>query len=293
MVEVGFLGIGGEESMGIAEVLAARGYSSEDLGSDSDRAAGRSEPQMVFVGVHSLEDLQTLKRLLTDAPHHAYACGVPAGERALAFQACLTGAPLFFLPAEKEELRKVLGQLKERLGAVQAERAIFSGLRDFSEQFCWKTSDVRVSPTCRHLARVLRQAGFFGTDAEEAEATLALEESLVNSLEHGNLELDSSLRSGDALSEDRYEEEKAARLSRPEYGGRKLWIRVAADADSALVSIEDEGRGFDVARVTSAGESSQEKVLDPSGKGLALIRRSFTEVRYNERGNIITLVKRR
>jgi anti-sigma regulatory factor (Ser/Thr protein kinase) len=291
MGAVCLLGFTPEESKELDSLAAARGLGTENLGSRTDTLLSSSEPRIVLVALHAPEDLQVLKSLVTDAPQHAYGSAVPAAERALAFGAALTGSPLLFLPAVKDEVRRVLSQLKERAGSAAAQAAVFAGLQGFSEQFRWRTADVKVSPTCRHIARVLRQAGFFVTDAQEVEATLALEESLVNSIEHGNLELDSSLRSNESLSDDRYDEERAARLARPEYGGRMLGISVATDEECAVVSITDEGPGFDVSRMEA--QSEQRNVLDASGKGLALIRRSFTEVRYNERGNVISLVKRR
>jgi hypothetical protein len=293
MGAVALLGFTQGEGSDIQAALGARGLTGETV-ADAGALAAQHDSRMALVGVHDADGLQVLKALLTDSPQHSYGCGVPAGERKLSFSAALTGTPLFFLPPQKDEIKRVLSLMKERAGTAEAERSVFAGLRGLTERFAWKTSEVRVSASCRHFARLMRHAGYYATDAEEAEAALALEESLVNSMEHGNLELSSSLRSSETLGEDRYEQMRAERLMDPRYGGREVRISVEIEPGQAMVSIEDQGPGFDVARArAAAAEQSREKIMDASGKGLALIRRSFSEVRYNERGNVISLVKRR
>jgi anti-sigma regulatory factor (Ser/Thr protein kinase) len=122
----------------------------------------------------------------------------------------------------------------------------------------------------------------------EDECALALEEALVNSMEHGNLELDSSLRPDDALGEDRYEAERAKRIADPAYGERLIRMRVTIGPDEAVIVIEDEGPGFDTSKIDDSPSG-----LEVSGKGFWLIKQPFDAAAYNEKGNQLTLARHR
>ena len=59
----------------------------------------------------------------------------------------------------------------------------------------------------------------------------------------------------------------------------------------AAFAIEDQGPGFDVAKVPDP--TCPENLFRVGGRGLLLIRSFMSSVHFNERGNKITLVKRR
>ncbi len=90
---------------------------------------------------------------------------------------------------------------------------------------------------------------------------LALEEAVVNSIKHGN-ELDDT---------------------------KKVTISFYIDDDRALISIADEGEGFDPGEVPDP--TTEDGLLATSGRGLALIRAYMDDVRFNEKGNEITMIK--
>jgi serine/threonine-protein kinase RsbW len=92
---------------------------------------------------------------------------------------------------------------------------------------------------------------------------LALEEAVVNGLRHGN--------QGD-----------------PSKCVRVLY-RVAPEA--VLAEVQDEGAGFDPARVPDP--TLPENVDRPGGRGLVLMRHFMTWVEFSARGNRVTLCKRR
>ena len=92
---------------------------------------------------------------------------------------------------------------------------------------------------------------------------LSLEEVLTNAVRHGN--------KGDA--------DKV--------------VRVEANVNGAEASyaIEDEGAGFVPADLPDP--TDPEYLLRPCGRGVMLMHAYMTEVRYNDRGNRVTLVKRK
>jgi anti-sigma regulatory factor (Ser/Thr protein kinase) len=81
------------------------------------------------------------------------------------------------------------------------------------------------------------------------------------------------------------------RMSQSPYRERKVYLDIAMTADEARYVIRDEGGGFDVSKVPDPGDPD---VLErKGGRGLLLIQTFMDEVRFNETGNEVTMVKRR
>ncbi|HTX72387.1 MAG TPA: ATP-binding protein [Rectinemataceae bacterium] len=214
---------------------------------------------------------------------------VPAGDRhVVAAAAAAREGRVLLLPVELRELKRVLGALAEDARERSAGGAAFAGLRSMKASFAWKTRGLDVSRICRSLAHLLAECGYYSGPGAEDECTLALEEALVNAVEHGNLELDSSLRPDDPLKEDLYELEREKRLADPAFGDRLISVELSVEADQAALTIEDQGPGFDTSAVDDRPSTS-----DVSGKGFWLIKRPFDDARYNASGNRLTLTKHR
>lgn len=116
---------------------------------------------------------------------------------------------------------------------------------------------------------------------------LAIHEALRNSIEHGNLELSSSIKNDslDDDSEDRYESLLRKKLVDPKYAQSKIILRFSREARKISLSIEDEGEGFDHHSLLEARTS----INSCHGRGLLLIGAGVDDVSYNESGNKITL----
>lgn len=240
-------------------------------------AAAKEEAELRAARAAALEDMRP------------WCFVVPATERALVAAATTAREGRFvLLPPEERELRRVLSALAEDAHERSAGGAAFAGLRTLSASFSWKTKEFDVSRVSRRIARLLGECGFHAGPGAEDECTLALEEALVNSVEHGNLELDSSLRPADPLAEDRYEAERTRRLGDPVFGERLITFELSIGDDEASLVIADEGPGFDTSKVDDPPSA-----LDVSGKGFWLIKRPFDKATYNDKGNRLTLVKRK
>jgi anti-sigma regulatory factor (Ser/Thr protein kinase) len=195
---------------------------------------------------------------------------------------------MLLLPPEERELKRVVSALAEDLRESTSGDSLFSGLQHLEASFRWKTSAFEVSLVCRRVAKMLADSGFYPDRASEDECALALEEALVNSTEHGNLELDSSLRPDSPLDEDQYEAERARRSEDPAYGDRLVRLHLSISRPEARIVLEDEGAGFDTSKVDDSPSG-----LDVSGKGFWLIKRPFDAASYNDKGNSLTLIRRR
>ena len=116
---------------------------------------------------------------------------------------------------------------------------------------------------------------------------IAIEEALVNAIYHGNLEVGSELRE---LDDGSYEKLIEERLNTEPFASRKVHVHFKHTRNEAVITISDEGPGFDPDSLPDPTDPANlERV---SGRGLLLIKTFMDEVDHNSTGNEITLVKR-
>ncbi len=98
--------------------------------------------------------------------------------------------------------------------------------------------------------------------SEQSNLFVALDEAFVNAVKHGN-----------------------------KFDAKKL-VRIIAEvsAAEARFTIEDEGEGFDVNSIPDPLDPSN--LFKTSGRGVLFIYNIMDEVKYNERGNRLTMIKR-
>jgi hypothetical protein len=120
---------------------------------------------------------------------------------------------------------------------------------------------------------------------------MAFHEALVNALEHGNLELESSLKGDLFTDEDAYVKLRGERMAEPAYAGRLIEVRLAMDTERFELEISDEGQGFDASQIAPLPGDSE--MAPHCGRGLPLILLVMDEVHFNDKGNQIRLVLRR
>jgi len=100
------------------------------------------------------------------------------------------------------------------------------------------------------------------SDSSVFAIKLAVEEAINNAIKHGN-KLDAS---------------------------KVVRITYDVGPDQAAVTITDQGEGFDPA--TLADPTADENLEKPTGRGVMLMRAYMDEVRFNDKGNQVHLVKR-
>ncbi len=298
MSKVYSVGFKEEESSKIGAVVAKKGLEFVELTEDVIETIAETEKNTpVFVKVEDKDGIRFLKKLRTEAGENIYVCGVDYSKRDIVFAvSMLDGVRVFYLPVDEDEVRKILNSIVEEIRVGKAESSVFGGLKNSVSSFEWNTDGIAVSSVCKYIARSMRNAGFYNTSVEEDNASLALEEALLNSIEHGNLELDSSLRPKNILEEDKYEILKEERLKDERYAKRKIKIAIEMDEEKCSVAIEDEGPGFDTSKVKdyiNNDNYTNDDIADVSGKGFSLMKRAFDRVEYNDKGTVIRLTKYR
>lgn len=111
------------------------------------------------------------------------------------------------------------------------------------------------------LMAALESAGWAGRDLFHIQ--MAIEEAVVNAIEHGN----------------KRDAEK------------QVHVLFHVFQDRAEMSVTDQGSGFDHQHI--ADPTEEERLEQPRGRGVMLIRELMSEAKYNDKGNSVWMLKRR
>jgi serine/threonine-protein kinase RsbW len=120
-----------------------------------------------------------------------------------------------------------------------------------------------ISPMHSILDYLLKRVEKLGVvKPEKSNLFVALDEAFVNAVKHGN-----------------------------KFNAQKL-VRITAELSpkEASFTVEDEGEGFDVNSIPDPLDP--ENLFKTSGRGVLFIYNIMDEVKYNERGNRLTMVKK-
>jgi CheY-like chemotaxis protein/anti-sigma regulatory factor (Ser/Thr protein kinase) len=126
-------------------------------------------------------------------------------------------------------------------------------------------------------------------DGERMQIAMALDESLLNAIVHGNLEVSSDLREID--DGEPYAALIKERKSEAPYDQRRVMVSLHATTQEATIMIRDDGPGFD--RESLRDPTDPDNLELCGGRGLMLINAFMDEVLHNQAGNEITLIKRK
>lgn len=128
----------------------------------------------------------------------------------------------------------------------------------------------------------------FGDEVALLQVGMAITEALANARDHGNLELDSALRE---QADDAYYNLGRERQTKEPYAARRVHLTEHLTPIEVRYTVRDEGKGFDPS--TLPDPTNPENLLAASGRGIMLIHTFMDEVSFNDRGNEITMLKRR
>jgi len=118
---------------------------------------------------------------------------------------------------------------------------------------------------------------------------VGLAEMLTNAIEHGNLGITGEEKMH-ATENGTYYDLVSSRMSDSTYMTRHATFTYYVDAEGLKMSLEDEGEGFDVN--TLPDPTDPESLLKLHGRGILITRMYFDEVKYNDKGNLVSLSKR-
>ncbi len=129
------------------------------------------------------------------------------------------------------------------------------------------------------------------SESDRLHLRVALQELLINAMEHGNLTILADEKS-QALMNDQYESLIKSRSQDPQFSGRRVILDASYQFKKELFKccIRDEGEGFDWRKVIAAGADGIHSEASVSGRGIFLAKTLMSDVIYNEAGNEVTLV---
>lgn len=209
-----------------------------------------------------------------------------AGSEDIAVRALEEGAASY---VAKKHLVADLRETVERVLAASAEERGETRLmhRMTETNFVLENDLELLSSLASHLRQILQQRGICN-ESEAIRVATGLDEALLNAYYHGNLEVDSALKAED---HNRFHQLAERRRMEPPYRDRQISISARFSPAEATFVVRDEGSGFNPDDLPDP--TDPEFLERPSGRGLLLMRSFLDEIHFNDRGNEVTLIKRK
>jgi CheY-like chemotaxis protein/anti-sigma regulatory factor (Ser/Thr protein kinase) len=276
---------------GMTPVFAENGREALRVLEELEKSGAGARPDAVLTDLNmpEMNGLELVETMRRDRPEIPVVLMTSRGSEEDAVAALRAGA-LSYVP--KRELRGSLcNAMRTVVAAVQARRrharAIPPEASDDQSHFVLGYEMDAVVALVSALRANLERRGY-QDETVLFQVTTALGEAFSNAIDHGNLELDSSLRERrDGI----YEKLRQERAKTQPYRDRRVHVVERFSNGSVTYVISDEGRGFDVSSIPDP--TNPENLLRASGRGLMLIRTFMDEVTFNESGSEITMTKHR
>src|SRR5690606_26202435 len=180
------------------------------------------------------------------------------GERLKAFKLCASNFDREDF--DEEELRQIVATVLDyKIRYVDREEDV----RDLKESIEFELPSA-ISLMHIVLEYLLKRVEKLGAiNPEQSNLFVALDEAFVNAVKHGN----------------KFDAEKLIRIT------------AQVSKNEAQFTVEDEGEGFDISSIPNPLDP--ENLFKTSGRGVLFIYNIMDEVKYNERGNRLTMVKKK
>jgi len=264
-------------------------------GMDALRKMERSRPDIVVTDINM--PVKNGLELVTATRVHF--SGVPVilitaqGSEAIAVQALEEGAASYVPKVQLSE--KLVDTVEEVLAIAHAQRSYerLIGSIDRSEFEMTLENDAALFDPLVDLFQNFVHGMGLCDETGRFRVGMALKEALLNALYRGNLEIDFEQTRDvrDEIEAGREIPIASERRRAEPYATRRIHLKITLDPGQAVFVIRDDGPGFDAGDLPAPGDLS---ALHPdTGRGIVLMRAFMDEVNYNERGNEVTMIKRR
>jgi len=254
------------------------------------RAVRAARPDLVLTDLvmPAQDGLSLVRSLQTEFPVLPVILMTSQGSEDIAMEALRAGAASYVPKASfGPELRKVVEEVLELARERLSEEELHGSLLR-KECIHELRNDPRLlRPLVKQVHDSLVELGWCG-DSACMQMSVALNEALHNAMEHGNLEVSSEKRE---KRMSHYEELVERRRHEQPFRDRRIRVSSTLNRDEARFVVEDEGPGFDPSQLPDPRDP--ENIERFSGRGILLMRTFMDDVEFNERGNSVTLVKRR
>lgn len=263
--------------------------------SDGETACGlfdQKNPCLVVTDVRMprMDGLALTEHVKSRSPECPVIMITGHGDEATAIAALKAGASDYLRkPFQLSELRAAIHRALSLIRARLVEARSCVALERAQYHLVLKNEPEMVGGL---LTLFLRPVEFQLSEADKLHVRVALQELLINAIEHGNLGI-STVEKSEAVMNDTYEDLIRNRRQDPRYGRRRVNVRLSHDTDRQILqcTICDEGEGFDWQPFLNATPGT----LVPgagSGRGLFLVKTLVPDVAYNAKGNEVTVTFR-
>lgn len=234
-----------------------------------------------------MNGLELVREMQRDFPLVPVILMTAQGSETIAVEALQAGAASY---VPKTKLAAMLVDTVRQVLALAGERRSKRTLLRFMDRMecdlCLENDSTMLTSLVSYLQGILRDMDVL-SESDRLRSGVALEEALLNAAYHGNLEVSSDLREVDHAQFYDLANERARQSPWKE---RRIYVRVEIDAHGLRYVVRDDGPGFDPGSLPDPTDPAN--LERPSGRGLLLMRTFMDEVRYNDRGNEVTMVKR-
>ncbi len=232
-----------------------------------------------------MDGLELVNAVRTTHPLVPVVLMTAKGNEEIAVQAIQSGAASY---VPKKVLAQTLVETLERILAGSSEQESYRRVltRLHQSLFVIENDLDLISSLVSYLVQTVRDMGLF-EESECLRITTALDEAISNAYFHGNLEVSSTIREQDRRA---YKVLADERRTQSPYRERRIRVTSQFRDGVATFSIRDDGPGFDVASLPDP--TDLDFLHRPTGRGVFLMRTFMDEVRFNRKGNEVTLLKR-
>ena len=215
-----------------------------------------------------MDGLELVCRIKEDYPRIPIILMTGQGSEQIASQALESGAASY-VPKSRLSVDLVDTLQQVHLTAMGEKSHAHSRLMHFmtsTDTTFVIPNDREVILDCVNQLLTLLRCLPLGDQTERLRVGIALEEALFNAYLHGNLDVKSEA----GADASRYAEVAAARAMLPEFSNRRITVRAQISREEAVISIADEGAGFD------ASPWLADNTIEDRGRGLTSV--SYTHL---------------
>ncbi len=240
-----------------------------------------------------MDGLQLVAHVRAAYPKIPIILATAQGSEALAVEALEKGAASYVPKAElAAKINDTVRQVIDVSRADRGHKALTERIASSRLTLDLDNDPMLILPLVNRLRQMLDEMEICDAN-ERTHVGIALEEALLNALFHGNLEIPAdAIRQ--VLSEHCQSKASAYvdnRRAQAPYRDRRIYVEADVGREAARFVIRDDGPGFQPPKDLQPHRPiCLEKA---AGRGIVLISRFMDEVSYNDRGNEVTMVKRK
>ncbi len=233
-----------------------------------------------------MDGLQLVEAVRADYPMTPVILMTGLGSEEIAVQALEKGAASYVAKRRlQQDLIEIVQQVLDNSDENRMQSRLMHRLARNEFSFVLNNDLTLVHSLVKYLQHTLRCVRL-ADEVDRLRVGIAVEEALLNALYHGNLEVSSELKEKDP---NLFEETARQRCELEPYRSRHIYIDALVSREQARFVIRDEGPGFNPKTLPDPTDLAN--LEKPSGRGILLMRSFMDEIRFNEQGNQVTLVK--